>query len=221
MRPVIYGFIVAAVAACEARNEFNLEEPTSTRDAVRVFAAIALAIAALFAAGHGGSTLRPSRDYHLQNVRVALRFDLDQRKVMGEVTHTSPRYADGLTPWILMRELTISSARVNGKDTTFELRKTSSRDLAQTRKSRRKVRGESPVRRQTTTGLFFILPDKDDPGRPKENLDQGEAEDTASTTFRFTIIQTIARQRNDSDGARRLADCLQRKLLKRSDGRAE
>jgi hypothetical protein len=30
----------------------------------------------------------PSRDYNLENVRVALHFDLDQRRVIGDVTET-------------------------------------------------------------------------------------------------------------------------------------
>src|SRR5271166_5836596 len=29
-----------------------------------------------------------SRDYDLQHSRIALRFDLDQKKVIGDVTHT-------------------------------------------------------------------------------------------------------------------------------------
>src|ERR1700679_676805 len=64
----------------------------------------------------------PSRDYHLQNVRVALHFDLDQRKVIGEVTHSLSTLRDGLTTLDFdCAELTILSAQVNGKDATFEL----------------------------------------------------------------------------------------------------
>src|SRR6266481_8928516 len=52
-------------------------------------AALVLAIAAIFAAAaRADRPYAPSRDYHLQNVRVSLRFDLDQRKVIGDVTQT-------------------------------------------------------------------------------------------------------------------------------------
>src|SRR5579863_2770728 len=64
----------------------------------------------------------PSRDYHLENVRVALRFDVDQRKVIGDVTHTLSTLHDGLTHLDFdCAELTVSSARVNGKDAPFDL----------------------------------------------------------------------------------------------------
>src|SRR3982075_755187 len=87
-------------------------------------AAIVLAIAVLFAVvARADRPYAPSRDYHLQNGRVSLRFDLDQRKVMGEVTHTLSSLRDGLTHLDCdCTELTVSSARVNAKDTTFELR---------------------------------------------------------------------------------------------------
>ena len=65
----------------------------------------------------------PSRDYDLQNVRVALRFDLDQRKVIGDVTHTLSVLHDGLTHLDFdSADLTISSARVDGQEARFELK---------------------------------------------------------------------------------------------------
>src|SRR5665647_1097476 len=86
--------------------------------------AIVLALAAIFAvAARADRPYAPSRDYDLQNVRVSLRFDLDQRKVMGEVTHTLSTLRGGLTHLDFdCADLTISSARVNGKDAPFELR---------------------------------------------------------------------------------------------------
>ena len=52
-------------------------------------AAAVLGVAVLLGAvARADRPYAPSRDYHLQNVRVSLRFDLDQRKVIGEVTHT-------------------------------------------------------------------------------------------------------------------------------------
>src|SRR6202163_4862701 len=122
----------------------------------------------------------PSRDYHLQNVRISLRFDLDQRKVIGEVTHTLSSLRDGLTHLDFdSADLTISSARVNGKDATFELRDNKLRvNLAQPAKAGEKFDVNILYQGKPTTGLYFILPDKDDPARPKEIWTQGEAEDT-------------------------------------------
>src|SRR2546428_163860 len=60
-------------------------------------AAALLAFAAIFGgAARADRPYAPSRDYHLQNVRVSLRFDLDQRKVLGDVTHTLAALHDGL-----------------------------------------------------------------------------------------------------------------------------
>jgi aminopeptidase N len=122
----------------------------------------------------------PSRDYHLQNVRVSLHFDLDQRKVIGEVTHTLSTLRDGVTHLDFdCAELTVSSARVNGKDATFDLRDDKLRvQLAQPAKSGEKFDVELKYEGKPTSGLYFILPDKDDPGRAKEIWTQGEAEDT-------------------------------------------
>jgi aminopeptidase N len=146
-----------------------------------LLAAIVLIIAALFAGTtRADRPYAPSRDYHLQNVRVSLRFDLDQRKVIGEVTHTLSTLRDGLTHLNFdCAELTVSSARVNGKDTTFELRDNKLRvNLPQPAKSGETFEVNLQYEGKPTSGLYFILPDKDDPGRPKEIWTQGEAEDT-------------------------------------------
>src|ERR1700739_3700404 len=84
-------------------------------------AAVLLALAAIFTgAARADRPYAPSRDYDLQNVRVSLRFDLDQRKVIGEVTHTLSTLHDGVTHLDFdCADLTVSSARVNGKDARF------------------------------------------------------------------------------------------------------
>jgi aminopeptidase N len=122
----------------------------------------------------------PSRDYHLQNVRVALRFDIDQRKVIGDVAHTLTTLRDGLTQLNFdCADITVSSARVNGKDATFAARDEQLRvQLAQPAKAGEKFEVELKYEGKPTSGLYFILPDKDDPGRAKEIWTQGEAEDT-------------------------------------------
>lgn len=143
--------------------------------------AIVLALAAIFAvAARADRPYAPSRDYNLQNVRVSLRFDLDQRKVMGEVTHTLSALRDGITHLDFdCADLTISSARVNGKDASYEVRDEKLHvNLAQPAKAGEKFEVNLRYEGKPTTGLYFILPDKDAPNRAKEIWTQGEAEDT-------------------------------------------
>ncbi len=152
----------------------------------RLRAGVPIAVVALCATLLLGTLARadrpyaPSRDYHLENVRAALRFDIDQRKVIGDVTHTLSALRDGVTHLDFdCAEIKVSSARVNGKDAAFDLHddKLSVR-LAQPAKSGEKFEVELKYEGKPTSGLYFILPDKDDPGRAKEIWTQGEAEDT-------------------------------------------
>jgi len=144
-------------------------------------AAAVLGVAALLgSATRADRPYAPSRDYHLENVRVALHFDIDQRKVIGDVTHTLSTLHAGLTHLDFdCAELTVSSARVNGKDAPFDLREDKLHvQLAQPAKAGEKFEVELKYEGKPTSGLYFILPDKDDPGRAKEIWTQGEAEDT-------------------------------------------
>jgi aminopeptidase N len=144
-------------------------------------AAAVLGVAALLGAVvRADRPYAPTRDYHLENVRVSLRFDLDQRKVIGDVTHTLSTLREGVTHLDFdCAELTVSSARVNGKDAAFDLRDDKLRvQLAQPAKSGEQFEVELKYEGKPTSGLYFILPDKDDPGRAKEIWTQGEAEDT-------------------------------------------
>ena len=146
-----------------------------------IFAGIILALAAMFAAAaRADRPYAPSREYHLQNVRVSLHFDIDQHKVIGEVTHTLSALRDGLTHLDFdCADLTILSARVNGKDAAFALRDNElSVNLPEPAKSGETYEVNLRYEGKPTTGLYFILPDKDDPNRPKEIWTQGEAEDT-------------------------------------------
>jgi aminopeptidase N len=149
----------------------------------RLCAGVPAAVVALCAAMLLGTLARadrpyaPSRDYHLENVRVALRFDVDQREVIGDVTHTLSALRDGVTHLDFdCAEIKISSARVNGKDAPFDLHddKLSVR-LVQPAKSGEKFEVELKYEGKPTSGLYFILPDKDDPSRAKEIWTQGEA----------------------------------------------
>ena len=57
-----------------------------------------------------------SKDYDLQHSKVALRFDLDQRRVIGDVTHTISLLRNGLDKiWFDSVGLEIESVALNGK----------------------------------------------------------------------------------------------------------
>src|SRR6266850_4478005 len=62
-----------------------------------------------------------SRDYDLQHSKIALRFDLDQKKVLGEVTHSLSILRDG-TAKIAFDSvgLTIQSVTLNKTAAKFE-----------------------------------------------------------------------------------------------------
>src|SRR6266436_5990806 len=62
-----------------------------------------------------------SRDYDLQHSKIALRFDLDQKKVLGDVTHSLSILRDG-TAKIAFDSvgLTIQTVTVNKSPAKFE-----------------------------------------------------------------------------------------------------
>ncbi len=150
------------------------------RPCVSLAAAVLGVVVPLSAVARADRPYAPSRDYDLQNVRIALHFDLAQREVFGDVTHTLSTLRDGLTHLDFdCAELTISSARVNGKDAPFDLRDDKLEvHLAQPAKAGEKFDVELKYEGKPTSGLYFILPDRDDPNRAKEIWTQGEAEDT-------------------------------------------
>jgi aminopeptidase N len=121
-----------------------------------------------------------SRDYDLQHSRIALRFDLDQKKVIGDVTHTLTILRDS-TPKIIFDSvgLTIQGVTVNKSPAKFE-----SKDdkliipLATAAHAGDKFDVNIRYEGKPTKGLYFILPDKDYPDRPKQVWTQGESEDT-------------------------------------------
>jgi aminopeptidase N len=132
------------------------------------------------AAGRAEEPYARSRDYHLQNARIALRFDLERRKVMGEVTHTLTVLRDQLSRLAFDSvDLTILGAAVNGKSAKFE---TTATQLLVSLDHPAKIgeRFEVHIRYEgrPRRGLYFVLPDKNYPDRPMEVWTQGEAEDT-------------------------------------------
>src|SRR5271154_1615439 len=62
-----------------------------------------------------------SRDYDLQHSRIALRFDLDQKKVIGDVTHTLTILRDPTSKIIFDSVgLTVQSVTVNKSPAKFD-----------------------------------------------------------------------------------------------------
>lgn len=121
-----------------------------------------------------------SRDYDLQHSRVALRFDLDQRKVIGDVTHTLTLLRSDLDKVSFDSVgLHIQSVKLNKNEATFE---TTDRNLIvnlpKPGKIGEKLEIEIKYEGKPSKGLYFILPDKDYPNRPKQIWTQGESEDT-------------------------------------------
>jgi aminopeptidase N len=121
-----------------------------------------------------------SRDYDLQHSRIALRFDLEQKKVIGDVTHTLTVLSDSTSKIIFdSAGLTIQSVTVNKSSAKFETKddKLIIR-LATPAHTGEKFDVNIRYEAKPTKGLYFILPDKDYPDRPKQIWTQGESEDT-------------------------------------------
>jgi len=121
-----------------------------------------------------------SRDYDLQHSRIALRFDLEQKKVLGDVTHTLSILRDGATKVAFDSiGLTIESVTVNKSPAKFE---TDADKLVVPLPAAAKAGEKFDVairyEGKPTKGLYFILPDKDYSDRPKQIWTQGESEDT-------------------------------------------
>src|SRR6267143_527011 len=145
-----------------------------------------LALAALLAIFIAAPRLRAdepyarSRDYDLQHSKIAMRFDLDQKKILGEVTHSLSILRDG-TMKIAFDSvgLTIQSVTLNKAPVKFE---TSADKLIIPLPATAKLedRFDIAIRYEgkPAKGIYFILPDKDYPDRPKQIWTQGESEDT-------------------------------------------
>src|SRR6202171_3313832 len=145
-----------------------------------------LALAALLAIFISAPQLRAdepyarSRDYDLQHSKIALRFDLDQKKILGEVTHSLsiPRAGTTKIPFDSVG-LTIRSVALNKAPVKFE---TSADKLIIPLPAAAKPGDKFDIairyEGKPAKGIYFILPDKDYPDRPKQIWTQGESEDT-------------------------------------------
>jgi len=121
-----------------------------------------------------------SRDYDLQHSKIILHFDVDQKKVFGDVTHSLSILRDGTSRIALDSVgLTIQSVMLNKSTAQFET--TANKLIVPLRsaaKAGEKFEIEIRYEGKPAKGLYFILPDKDYPKRPKQIWTQGESEDT-------------------------------------------
>src|SRR5260221_8579259 len=148
-------------------------------------AALVLGATLLPAAGYaptawGDEPYARSKDYDLEHSKIVLKFDIEKRKVIGDVTHSLAILRDGTAKiWFDSVGLDIHSVTVNKAAAKFET--TDARlivALPGTAKAGEKLDVEIKYDGKPTKGLYFILPDKDYPERPKQIWTQGESEDT-------------------------------------------
>jgi aminopeptidase N len=121
-----------------------------------------------------------SRDYDLQHSKIALSFDVEQKKIIGDVTHTLTTLRDNTSKLAFDSVgLTIQSVTVNKTAAKFQTTATQLIvPLASAAKKGDKFEVEIKYEGKPSKGAYFILPDKDYPQQPKEIWTQGESEDT-------------------------------------------
>ena len=147
---------------------------------------VAIALTIVLLAFSGALQLRAdepyarAREYDLHHSRIALRFDVERKKVLGDVTHSLSILRDGTTKiWFDSVGLTIQSVTVNKSPAKFET--TADKlivPLPGAAKAGEKFDVAIRYEGKPTKGMYFILPDKDYPDRPKQIWTQGESEDT-------------------------------------------
>jgi aminopeptidase N len=146
------------------------------------FFALAVLLAVFIAAPQlrADESYARSRDYDLQHSKISLRFDLEQKKVLGEVTHTLSILRDGTAKIVFdSAGLTIQKLTVNKVAAKFET--TAEKliiHLAAGAKTGDKFEITIRYEGKPAKGMYFILPDKDYPDRPSQIWTQGESEDT-------------------------------------------
>ena len=139
-----------------------------------------LAISLPMLPGRADEPYARSRDYDLQHSKIALRFDLEHKKVLGDVIHSISILKDGTAKLAFDSVgLTIQSVAVNKSAVKFE--STAEKlivPLPSTAKAGEKFDVQIRYEGKPTKGLYFILPDREYPDRPKQIWTQGESEDT-------------------------------------------
>src|SRR5689334_2809703 len=128
-----------------------------TLSALAVFAMIAVAGARLQA----DEPYARSRDYDLQHSKIALRFDVEQKKVIGDVTHTVSLLREGMSKIEFDSVgLAVQSVTLNKNPANFE--RTASKlivPLPSSSHSGEKFDVEIRYGGKPAKGMYFILPD--------------------------------------------------------------
>jgi len=149
------------------------------RCAILTLGAVA-AMAVVFPRVYADEPYARNRDYDLQHSKITLRFDVEQRKVIGDVTHTLAILHDGTSKIDFDSVgLTIQSVTVNKAPAKFET--TAAKlivPLPAVAHSGEKFDVDIRYEGKPAKGLYFILPNKDYPNRPSQIWSQGESEDT-------------------------------------------
>ena len=148
--------------------------------AVAAVAGICIFAAAAELSARDDDPYARSRDYDLQNVHTHLRFDIANKKIMGEVTESLAILRENVGELRFDSiGLTIESVTLNRAAAKFDVQP---KELVVTLPhiARRGEHFEVTIRYwgQPTKGIYFILPDKNYPDQPKEIWSQGESEDT-------------------------------------------
>jgi aminopeptidase N len=160
------------------RGFIRVRKPQFGRGCRRIMATAVIIFSAIVALQADEPYAR-TRSYDLQHSKIILHFDVDQKKVIGEVIHTLTTLREN-TSRIEFDSvgLTIQSVTINKAAAKFET--TADKLVVPVAAGKVGEKFEIDIRYEgkPTKGLYFILPDKDYPHRPTQIWSQGESEDT-------------------------------------------
>src|SRR6202140_585573 len=160
------------------REFIKVRQPEFGRGCRRLMATAVIIFSAIVTARADEPYAR-SRMYDLQHSKIILRFDVDQKKVLGEVVHSLTTLREDTSKIEFDSVgLTIQSVTVNKAAVKFET--TADKLVVPVAAGKVGAKFEIDIRYEgkPTKGLYFILPDKDYPNRPTQIWSQGESEDT-------------------------------------------
>ena len=129
---------------------------------------------------HADEPYARSKTYDLQHSKIVLSFDLDKKRVFGDVTHTVTVLQPGAeslsfdSVGLQIQTVTLNKAPAKFGTTDSKLNVF----LPRVAKPGEKFEVEIKYDAQPKKGLYFILPDANYPSRPKQIWTQGESEDT-------------------------------------------
>ena len=151
-----------------------------------------------------------------------VRFDVDQRKVIGQVTHTLAALHDGLRQLDFDSvDLTIAASRVNGKDAHFSTDADKLHvDLEAARQIRREIRSRDSLRREAQEGPLFHSAEQEQSQPADGDLDAGRSRRHALLPADLRLSQRPHDHRDDPHRARRLANGVEREAGERGQRRA-